>query len=111
MLRRVTDYDRRPLKGFSLVNEEADVLDTSGTHGAEDFENTSVVGMGVGVDVDLSLGTLAQCFTNFGSQLIRGDFVIPQPDVAVPLNCNHHRVFSNCSPHRYGVRNLCQTRA
>jgi hypothetical protein len=66
--------------------------------------------MGVGVDVDLSLGTTADRFTDLRRQISRGDAVeddlIPHPHAAIPLNRHYHRIFSVGSGHRYGVNNL-----
>jgi hypothetical protein len=61
------------------------------------------------VDVDLSLGTMADCFTSLRRQPSRGNFVIPQPHSAIPLNRHYHRIFSVRSRHRYGVNNFAES--
>jgi hypothetical protein len=78
---------------LALFYEEADLLNSRGTHAIENFGKPDIPRPDVGSDINLSLRALVDAFPNFEGQLIGVYYFLTEKDSVVTSNADDHGVF------------------
>lgn len=95
-------------KRASIVDQEADLLNSGVMHTIQNFSYPDVLSSGVGPDVDLFLGALADAFPNFIGQLIGSYSIASEEDLVVTSYGDSHCVFTIRVSHGNGMQDARQ---